>query len=105
MLTMYLDDTGDFIKCDRCGAAVAFEESAQHPDPWDGSYWDLWREVFRGRQLWRHIGGEYCKPCARIMTPWVFKLRDVDELQLFVNKLGRAINEKRGQRNKDNGAA
>ncbi len=84
---------GALTKCDKCGKIEKTQDES-----WEiYHFWDY--EIFRGRHN-LHLG-VFCLECTKKMTPWVYVLRDIDELKLFVNKLERAINEKRKQPSKD----
>lgn len=97
---MYLDgDIGEIRKCDRCGKVEKYEDDKElYCKSFECD--DFWqRTIFRGRQM--EIFGDFCFSCMKKMTPIVFQLRDIDELTLFVNYLGRAINEKNRERNQN----
>lgn len=82
---------GYITKCDRC---AIIEETKKETI----NLKDFWRYViFRNRQ--NPDIGVFCYECAKAITPMMYVLRDADELRLYVNKLGRAISEKRKQRN------
>jgi hypothetical protein len=81
------------IICDRCKAREHYE-----PGHEIAAYW--LSEIFYKRHKPDAIQGTFCKRCAVLMTPWVYKLRDIDELTMYVNKLERAIREKRTQNNR-----
>jgi hypothetical protein len=84
--------------CDRCGWVGATEGRALDVV----SFWNY--EIFRSRK--KPDLGVFCYDCCKAITPLVWALRDIDELQYFVNNLKRAINERRSKvRGKDDGAA
>lgn len=89
--------SGAITKCDRC---YCIEKTNEKVFSIYG-FWD--RVIFARRQ--RPQLGVFCFKCANEITPMIYVLRDVDELKLFVNKLERAINEKRKQRAENNRTA
>jgi hypothetical protein len=80
------------IKCDRCGAIENYEMSYEIQEYW-------MREIFFRRPKQDFHYQTFCKACAVLLTPYVYRLRDIDELTLYVNKLKGAINEKRTKNN------
>lgn len=60
-----------------------------------------WCALF-GRQncAFDEVFADYCDECARMLEPAMFRLYDIYELHLSVQRLARSINEKRkGNRN------
>lgn len=115
---MIIDKNGWVIKCDRCG--LVNDES--HRD--DGSPLGLPRcgcaacveseKAFDIRRYWDGVifkgvnsAGvgwgfqDLCSRCAIEITPLIWRLRDIKELNIFNYRLQKAINE----RIKDNRAA
>lgn len=62
------------------------------------SYWRGEIYAKRHKDFFHHA--TYCKACAVHLTPYVYRMRDIDELTMYVNKLERAIREKRTQNNR-----
>lgn len=94
---MHLDDTGDRIKCDRCGKIHDWKHG-------DFEIREAWGCIWRGRQWKPEMCKDFCRDCAIAVTPAVQQLRDIDELNLFINKLKRVINErKKAIRDTNNG--
>ena len=50
--------------------------------------------IFDRRHKDDALFGTVCLECLPHMTKWVYRLRDIDELQQFINKLGKVINDK-----------
>lgn len=90
-MTILDGELGEVIRCDRCRKVHDYDHSDFE------IRLNIWGPLFKGRP-WPDFGGDFCEECAKEITPLVFQLRDVDELKLFVNKLERAIREKRNQR-------
>ena len=79
---------GYITKCDRCGKVEnTKDETFDVKREWD--------KIFYRRPQPRI--GVLCYECSKAVTPLVYVLRDIDELKLYVNKLERAINDKRKQ--------
>ena len=95
----YLDGGEGYItKCDRCGI---IEDTKNETLRITMDYWE--QIIFKGRG--KPKLGVFCYECTKSITPIVHRLRDIDELNIFINKLERAINEIRKQRVKDDRAA
>ena len=88
-------DDSDMILCDRCGVELDYADSAYQLVS------ELWKHTIFKNMHKHHVSGEFCKPCAQKMTPWIFRLKDICVLQTSVNQLKRVINERR----KNNGPA
>ncbi len=85
-----LDEEGELLKCDRCRCQMTYDESSHELQG------DLWfRTIFFSLNRPKEIQGDFCRPCFAAMTPLVYRLRDICELRKFVNKLEKAIREKR----------
>ena len=89
-----LDEIGERLKCDRCGACMTFDESAYEYCN------EVWNQTIYKGCLKNDIYGDFCKPCAKIMTPWVYRMRDIYALRTSVNKLERTIREHRSKNNR-----
>jgi hypothetical protein len=91
-------DVGELLTCDRCNVDFNFyddDAAAFHAQ----RFWQT--EIFQGRSIPRELAGcHFCLSCVRTMTPFVYALRDIDETNLFINKLQKAIYER--NRNKNN---
>lgn len=83
---------GEHCRCDRCKSEFHPYES----DEWIRIH-ELWDRLFYRRP--KRPLGDFCLQCAKEVTPLVYALRDADECILYVNKLGRAIDEKRRTQN------
>lgn len=81
------------IICDRCGAREHMALSSNITSYWRGEIY-----AKRHKDFFHHA--TYCKACAVHLTPYVYRMRDIDELTMYVNKLERAIREKRTQNNR-----
>lgn len=115
---MILDDDGWITKCDRCGLVNDLSHIRGEflsYIPWCGceaciegekafdirSLWD--NVIFKGVSMagvkcgFQHL----CSRCAIEITPLIWRLRDIKELNIFNYRLQKAINE----RIKDNRAA
>lgn len=84
-------------KCDRCGKIID-TRTIEGDNEYDKAFsikrfW--WREIFFKRPKDDAICADYCYECAKEVTGIVYELRDVDELRLYVNKLRRAIDERK----------
>lgn len=81
------------IICDRCKTREHYEAGHRITDYWRS-------EIYfkRHKDFFHHA--TYCKACAVHLTPYVYRMRDIDELTMYVNKLERAIREKRTQNNR-----
>jgi len=91
-------DEGLLLICDRCHVEVYLddEEYSQSIDDIKES----WRQLFYKRPTpWPH---DLCLDCCKHLDKWMLKLRDADELNLYVNDLERVIRYvKLGKRDKD----
>jgi len=86
--------SGAITKCDRCSKVEKTTDKIwEIIDMWD-------YKIFKNRPKIKL--GVFCLACAVEITPMIYVLRDVDELNLFANNLNRAINEKRKQRTENN---
>lgn len=81
------------IHCERCNSLFEWDERVEKII----SFWN-W-EIFKGKQKPFGWSG-FCFECAKHMTPFIYALRDIYELNSAVNKLERIIYEKK--RNKNN---
>lgn len=88
-----LDEEGEHYRCDRCGAEYDYDQEKHDIE----KFWG-WT-IFNNRPKPRFA--DFCHKCAKEVTPLVYALRDVDELTIYVNKLERAINEKRRKTRND----
>ena len=79
--------------CDLCGKAYVYDDALHEIS---GHWWGLWRGRKDG------FVPDYCHECAPKNEGLVYALRDIAELKTFVNKLERAINEKRKQGTQNN---
>ena len=110
----YINDDGSIdnvlgyiIKCDLCGfIEKVFDAKTdtyvgrheEHSDLENGIYFLF--SGCRGPDLPEAI----CVDCMKRILPSLHRLRDAIELDIFVNRLGKAINEKRKQGNTNNRA-
>jgi hypothetical protein len=111
-MSILVDDKNfTLYKCDKCGIEFGSEDSNE----WEIKF-KLWRYTFFERnneEGWfkkitfpQDLHGDYCNNCLDVLTPWVYRLSDICELNMYVNKFERIINDKRKQqRIKDDGAA
>ena len=81
-------------QCDRCGLIHDFD----HGD-FEFKH-GIWRKIFFGRSFPECVDFDFCEICAKEDTTLIYRLRDIDETQLFNNKLERAIREKRRANNR-----
>ena len=81
------------IKCDKCGAIEHADVAKEILDYWSDN-------IFFGRHKQDFHHQTFCKRCAILLTPYVYRLRDIDELTMYVNKLKKAIHEKRTENNR-----
>lgn len=79
------------VRCSRCGVVGTDVHYSEMIDEID----DIWK----GRRFPGALMGFFCPKCVTEILPHVWKLRDVDELSLYVNKLKRVINETLGTQN------
>ena len=94
-------------KCDHCGAVekVFDEPTGMNVGRWEEIY-ALEQEIY---ELFKGTRGPglpdvLCIECMRKVMPNLHKLRDAIELDIFVNRLKGAINEKRKQGTQDHRA-
>ena len=75
-----LDGTiGNVIRCDRCQKIHDHENS-------DWSIRStLWYDIIFNNRRKPDIHADFCRECAIEVTPLVYHLRDIDELELFIN--------------------
>ena len=96
---------GYIRQCDHCGAIEKVFDEAKNISIGRGDiYWAMEQEI---RELFCGVRSHglpdvLCIECMNKVMPSLYKLRDVIELDIFVNRLKGAINEKRKQRTKDN---
>jgi hypothetical protein len=95
---------GYIRKCGHCGAIEkVFDEAT---DQLVGRHDEIFslentiRKLFKGTR-WPELPKVLCVECMTRMMPNLHKLRDAIELDIFVNRLKGAINEKRKQGTKD----
>ena len=96
---------GYIVKCDCCGIVeVHFDEDKDEitiiGDKFCNLHVELMR-LFKGVRKDKCLNTVLCFKCLAKFMPNYYKLRDVIELDIFVNKLKGAINERRKQ-NKSN---
>jgi hypothetical protein len=60
----------------------------------------LWARIFHSRQVHEFQCDTFCDSCASKLPKYILRFRDIDELNFHVNKLQRAIYERK--RNQDN---
>lgn len=90
----YLDESGEILECDRCGIVAPYTDKLHEIT------FDLWQKtIFRRRMVPDFFINTFCYKCAIEITPLVYRARDIDEVNLFINHLMRAINEKRRNQN------
>jgi hypothetical protein len=107
----YLNEDGtiDTLKgyirqCDHCVAIEKVFDEATDKDV--GRYDEIYalettiRELFKGTS-WPGVPRVLCVECMTRLMPNLYKIRDAIELDIFVNRLKGAINEKRKQGTKD----
>jgi hypothetical protein len=94
------DEEGDFYQCDRCKINFSIYFDEEYDEGVTPSHWPLLEHLYAKRQ--KPNVGDFCKKCEREIRPLIFILRDIDEVTTFLNKLKKAINEKRNQGNKNN---
>ncbi len=81
------------IICDRCKTREDYTVGQEIRGYWaSGIYFKRHKDFFHN--------ATFCKSCLLQLTPSVYKMRDIDELTMYVNKLERAIREKRTQNNR-----
>jgi len=97
---------GYIMKCDNCGFVERiFDENINSSIGRGEETHRLENEIrnlFRGVRK-PDIPDVLCVDCLKKVMPNLHKLRDVIELDIFVSRLGKAINEKRKQRTENNG--
>jgi hypothetical protein len=93
---------GYIQKCDRCGKVERIYDEKNDCFVGEGeSIYELNEEIrllFKGVRK-SDISGIYCFNCLKLGFPNYHKLRDIIELNIFINKLKGAINERRQQSN------
>lgn len=90
------EDHGTYLRCDIC------KKVEECTDEHFNVKFHIWKPAWRGRSM--PETGILCLACMKRVTPLVcITLRDIDELNLHINKLRKAINEKR--RAENDGAA
>lgn len=96
---MIIDEAGDYIKCDRCGAEFHFDDN-------NGAFMEFWHFIryvlFSGKHKPKP-DYDFCFKCSKEVTPIYYALRDIEELKSYINKLEKAI--KNAKRNKNNRTA
>ena len=94
------DKYGGYItKCDRCGKIEQTQdETLLIQNHWYGLFYRLPKRYLE-------IIDAFCLECTQAVTPLIYRLRDIDELDLSLNKLTRAINERRKQQRPNHGPA
>ena len=103
--TIDKETKGDWIRCDICGKIEqlydfdldAFTEKGDREFTLRMEVDELYKQVRKG-----DIPKCMCVECFERAMPSIYKLRDVIELDIYVNKLKGAINEKRKQGTQDN---
>ena len=91
-----LDEEGYFYKCDRCSIKFEFEQGVHSKT----NFWPLLDHIY-SKRIKPNLG-DFCLKCADEVTPFIYALRDIDEVTTSANKLMKVINEKHKQRNQNN---
>lgn len=105
--TIDKESKGDWHRCDVCGKVErlydfdldGFTEVGSKNYRFRNDIRDLFKNVRKDA-----IPECLCSECIDRARARMYQLRDAVELDIFVNRLGKAINEKRKQGTKDNGA-
>jgi hypothetical protein len=92
----YLDKEGEVLKCDRCNLVENYSEELFEIH----HFWNF--VIFKGKH--KPDFGLFCLDCSKKITPLMYQLRDICELQLFVNNLWRKTNEQRKKADSNNRA-
>lgn len=96
------DEIGPWVvKCDMCGVTEIDDGSGTERGI--TSLREDWLFIFKQRPKPDFFADDFCDECANKLAPWVWQLRDIDELRLFVNKLERAIKDVEKLRNQNDG--
>jgi hypothetical protein len=91
------DMLDELRKCDRCAVEYLGDDSDYE------IRYEIWnRNIFYGVGKTFLPENDLCKKCAVEITPLIYRLRDIYELQTFTNKLQKAIYDKRKQQRDSN---
>lgn len=98
-MTRLIDDEEALvIRCDRCGEEE-WDFGGDSPETGTGYRYEVvYRNIFFRRPKMA-VEYDFCLKCAKEVVPFYWKLRDIDETNIYINKLKRAINERRRTKN------